>query len=210
MSLTDEAVVKNFRTTSDSRHFKTLVSRYQDRLYNAAFRILSNKDEAEEVVQETFLKALENMGQLRGRVSFAAWLFRITHNICIDILRTRQRRGNISVVSFDSRSTLSGDAYEARTGTICQVADPGLDPALKAFEFEQEEVITKSIQQLPDVQRSVIVLHDIEGFSYVEIAEIVGSSIGTVRSRLYYARQKLREVLTPYFNDKAAEQCTRW
>jgi RNA polymerase sigma-70 factor, ECF subfamily len=202
VSLTDEAVVKNFRTTRDSQHFKVLVSRYQDRLYNVAYRILLNRHEAEEVVQETFLKVLENIGQLRGRVSFAAWLFRIAHNLCVDILRSRQRRGTAAVISFDPQSMNNGDSYEARTGAVCQVADPGLDPALKASEFEQEELISQSIQRLPDVQRSVIVLHDIEGFSYVEIAEIVGSSVGTVRSRLYYGRQKLREVLTPYFNDK--------
>ncbi len=207
MILADEVIVNNFRAKRDGQSFKALVSRYQDRLYNVAYRLLSNSDEAEEVVQETFLKVLENMGQQHRNMSFTAWLYKIAHNLCIDILRNRQRRSSLAI---DSPSAKNIDTYEPRTGTVCQVADPGLDPALKIAASEQENLISQSIEDLPDAQRSVIVLHDIEGFSYMEIAEIIGSSVGTVRSRLYYGRQKLREVLTPYFIDPSTKQCSRW
>jgi RNA polymerase sigma-70 factor (ECF subfamily) len=103
-------------------------------------------------------------------------------------------------MAFDPQSTQEQDnPSEVSLGVVSQIADPEPGPAQRIDNSEQQEVIARSLGQLTESQRAVIVLHDIEGFSYEEIAEIVGTSVGTVRSRLHYGRLKLREMLSPYF-----------
>jgi RNA polymerase sigma-70 factor, ECF subfamily len=203
VDLTDEALVNSFRATKEARYFNNLVGRYQNRVYNAAFRILGNAHESEEVVQDTFLKVLQNIEKFHGRSSFAAWLFTISHNICVDLLRNRKRKGSYQMVSFDPQSSHEDDAIEVNLNVVSQIADPEPGPAHRVDHMEEQAAITASLEQLPDAQRAVLVLHDIEGFSYQEIADIVGVSIGTVRSRLHYGRLKMRELLSPYFNQTA-------
>lgn len=198
MDLTDEAIVANFRQTKDPAYFTTLVRRYEHRIYNAAFRILGDAEEAHEVVQDTCIKLHQNLNTFKLHSSFAAWLFRIAHNTCLDKLRARQRRRLFSFLSFDPQSS-SEESIEEASAVVRQAADPGLNPADKLDLSEQGSMVAQSLKQLPENQRTVVVLHDIEGLSYQEIAEIVGASMGTVRSRLHYGRLKLRELLEPYF-----------
>lgn len=197
MDLTDEALVAKFRQTKDPSAFKSLVRRYENRIYNAAFRILGNAEEAQEVVQDTCIKLHQSLNSYKGNASFAAWIFRIAHNTCMDKLRTRQRRNIFSFLSFDPQST--AEDSEEVDNVVKQAADLNSDPAVKLDLSEQGEMVARSLKLLPENQRMVVVLHDMEGFSYAEIAQIVGASLGTVRSRLHYGRLKLRELLEPYF-----------
>ncbi len=200
MDLSDEALIKLFRDTGDVCHFKVLVRRYQNRLYNAARRVLGNREEAEEVVQETCIKLLENVHRFNQQSSFAAWVFRIAYNIAIDVSRARNRRVDFRSLSFDPQSTCNGPDGDSRSGwTVKQAADPGPGPERTVDLKEQSELIEACLSELPASQSMVVVLHDIEGFSYKEIADIVGVNLGTVRSRLHYGRLKLREQLEPYF-----------
>ncbi len=201
MDLSDEALIESFRNTKDASHFCSLVRRYQNRIYNAAFRILGNTEEAEEVVQETYIRVHHNLDKFRRQSSFGAWLFRIVHNLCVDALRARQKQKGFQLLSFDPQSTHDNEEIVEvpLSGVISQVADPGLCPEQEMDVSEQSLIIQSSLRELPEPQRVVIVLHDIEGFSYEEISEIVGTSIGTVRSRLHYGRLKLRQLLEPYF-----------
>lgn len=200
MDLSDEALINKFRATREGRYFQFLVDRYQNRLYNAAFRILSNSQESEEVVQETFIRVLKNLEKFRNQASFAAWVFKVAHNLCIDIIRAKQRRGKLPEMVFDPQSTTDqNDQTEVNLGVVSQIADSEPGPEQQVDEQEKEEIIATSLGRLSESQRTVIVLHDIEGFSYEEIAEIVGASVGTVRSRLHYGRLKLKEMLTSYF-----------
>lgn len=105
--------------------------------------------------------------------------------------------------SFNPISTLGADSEDDKGGVIQQIADEKTDPSKLVDLTEQSRVIQESLNELPETQRAVLVLFDIEGFSYIEVAEIVGVSIGTVRSRLYYGRIKLKEILTPYFSQAA-------
>jgi len=200
VDLTDGALIESFRRTKDPSHFKALVQRYQGRIYNAAFRILGNSEEAEEVVQDTFVKVHQNMPKFQRQSSFSSWVFRIAHNHCVDLLRARQRRSGFSLLSYDPQAAPADDeSAEGSLGVVSQLADSGPSPA-QALDFkEQEAVIEASLKELPDTQRAVVVLHDIEGLSYQEISEIVGANLGTVRSRLHYGRLKLRQLLEPYF-----------
>lgn len=203
MDLTDEALIENFRKTRDMTMFQSLVRRYQGRIFTASFRILSNAEEAEEVVQDTFLKVHHNISKFRQQASFAAWVFKIAHNLCMDILRNRQRKKGFRLLSFDPQSSAEQheDPVEAYN-IISQLADPNADPSQMLELREQGAIVADSLKQLTDNQRTVVVLHDIEGFSYQEIADIVGTSIGTVRSRLHYGRSKLKELLEPYFSQQ--------
>lgn len=209
MDLSDEAIVEEFRQTGDSIKFKSLVRRYQNRIYNAAFRILGNQDEAEEVTQDTFLKVHQSLSGFRKEASFASWIFRIAHNLCVDMVRTKQRRTGLKVVSFDPQSTANEEESQELGNALSQIADPLPSPAQKVDLEEQHLMIEKSLQQLPESQRTVLVLHDIEGFQYQEIADIVGTSVGTVRSRLHYGRIKLREILAPYFDNQGVQAASR-
>ena len=198
MDPSDEALLQSYRQTKNPTYFKSLVRRYQNRIYTTAYRMLGNAEEAEEVVQETCLKVLQNVGKFKQQSSFAAWIFRIAHNVCLDVLRAKKRRGLFQLLVFDPTSTLDHDSTS--TQVISQAADPGPSPAEQLDLTEQGQIIVNSLNKLPDQQRAVIVLHDIEGFSYEEIALIVSTNLGTIRSRLHYGRIKLKELLEPYFS----------
>lgn len=209
MDLTDEAIVEEFRQTGDSTKFKSLVRRYQNRVYNAALRILGSQDEAEEVTQDTFLKVHQGITGFRKEASFASWIFRIAHNLCVDVVRTKQRRAGVKVVSFDPQSTQNEEDSLDPAVSLSQIADPLPSPAQRVDLEEQQLFIEKTLLALPENQRTVVVLHDIEGFQYQEIADIVGTSVGTVRSRLHYGRLKMRELLAPYFDNQGVQAASR-
>ena len=131
---------------------------------------------------------------------FAAWLFRISHNVAIDRLRAKKRKRGFQLFSFNPMSTLGSDGDDAKGGAIQQLADERPDPGQQIDLTEQSKVIQDSLKKLPESQRAVLILHDIEGFSYQEIADIVGANLGTVRSRLHYGRIKLKDLLLPYYS----------
>ncbi|HEY9715650.1 MAG TPA: sigma-70 family RNA polymerase sigma factor [Chroococcales cyanobacterium] len=209
MELTDEDLIANYRRTKDASYFQSLVRRYQNRIFTTAVRVLGSTEGAEEVVQDTFVKVHQNLDKFRHEATFAAWAFKITHNICMDILRHKQRRQGFKVVTFDPQIPADEDAIEASNNMVSQLADPTPNPSQQLEFDEQEALIAASLESLPDNQRTVLLLHDVEGFSYQEIAEIVGTSIGTVRSRLHYGRLKLRELLEPYFSQKNVSAASR-
>ncbi len=203
MDLSDEALIKKYRVDGDMTVFSTLVKRYQNRVFVIAYRLLNNSEEAEEVVQDTFVKVHQNFDKFRTENIFASWIFRIAHNLCMDILRQRQRKRSTLVVSFDPQSTVAeeeGDRFVNQP--LSQVADEQPNPSQSLDMSEQTNMVERSLNELPEAQKIVLVLHDLQGFSYSEIAEIVGANIGTVRSRLHYGRIKLKELLAPYFSSE--------
>jgi RNA polymerase sigma-70 factor (ECF subfamily) len=200
VDLSDEALIESFRNTKDSSHFKSLVRRYQNRIYGAAYRILGSSEEAEEVVQETYIRVHHNLPKFRQESSFGSWIFKIAHNICIDVLRSRRRNTNgVQLLSFDPQSSYEEDSSEASNSVVSQIADESPCPSAMLDLSEQSQIIEASLKELPESQRTVVVLHDIEGFSYQEISDIVGANLGTVRSRLHYGRLRLKQLLEPYF-----------
>lgn len=202
MEPTDEELIEKFRASADMGIFKILVRRYQHRVFAMALRTLDNNEEAEEIVQETFVKVHQNLAKYRQTSLFSSWVFRIAHNQCMDMLRLKQRRLDGQMVSYDPQSGPASEENLSQEGreTVLQLADKTPDPAQRLDINEQFEVVQNSLNQLPESQKTVLILHDIEGFSYLEVADIVGTSIGTVRSRLHYGRLKLRELLLPYFS----------
>ncbi|HEY9758582.1 MAG TPA: sigma-70 family RNA polymerase sigma factor [Oculatellaceae cyanobacterium] len=205
MELTDGALIENFLKTKELIYFKTLIRRYQNRIYSASYRILGNAEEAEEIVQDTFVKVHQNLDKFKEHANFSSWLFRISHNLCMDMMRAKQRKNIFHLISFDPQAS-EDENVSFRVGDL---PDETPNPAQQLDSEEQERMIAESITKLPDFQRTVLVLHDLEGFSYQEIAEITGASIGTVRSRLHYGRVKLRELLEPYFSVSTVSTASR-
>lgn len=183
MSPFDEAGLIRAAKKGNLSAFNQLVLQYQGFAYNVAYRILGDSDLAADVTQESFIKAYRAMDQFRGG-SFKAWLARIVTNACYDALRHKQRR------PADSLEDLSVDPEHAM-----RLQSPQESPESYALRAELSELIQRSIDQLPPDQRVTLVLADIQGLSYQEIADITGVSLGTVKSRLSRARARLRDIL---------------
>ena len=152
-------------------------------MYNVALRVVGNADLAEDVTQDTFLLAYKSLHQFRGGI-FRAWLLRIATNRCYDELRRRQRR---PANSFD----VLGFEPQVEWSTLPESEDP----QERAERLELARALQGALRELPDDQRVVVVLSDVQGYSYDEIAQITGVSLGTVKSRLSRGRGRLREIL---------------
>ncbi len=192
--LSDEALMSRFRSTHKNYCFEQLVMRYQSKLYNIALKILGNTYDAEEVVQETFIRLFINYDKYHSNTPFAAWLFTITHNLCKDLWRLRQRSIVYENIICPALSLHEDSAKEYRK-TLKQIADKMPGPAQQLENAERRISILRSLSQLPASQKRVIILRDIQGLSYKQIATLTGSAIGTVRSRLFYGREKLKTKL---------------
>ena len=179
----DEQRLIEAASRGDLPAFNQLVMAYQSMAYNLAFRILGTADAAEDATQEAFIKAFRNLGQYRGG-SFKAWLLRIVTNACYDALRQVQRRPTSSLDDLSTDPEYTG-----------QLIDPIETPSDFALRQELSELIQQGIASLPIEQRTVLVLSDVDGLSYEEIAQVMDSSLGTVKSRLSRARAKLRDFL---------------
>jgi RNA polymerase sigma-70 factor (ECF subfamily) len=182
----DEGLVREF-LRGKQRSFDSLVMRYQDRVFNMCYRILGDYDEADDCAQDIFLKVFRSLSRFRFESKFSTWLYRITVNGCKNRLASATRRRNRCMVRLNGDPAVEAPGIEIR--------DNGSSPS-KAFERkEREHLIQRAIQSLPDSQRVVVVLRDIEGLPYGEISKLSGMNPGTVKSKLARARRKLRKKL---------------
>ncbi len=187
----DDSVLVSKAQQGDSVAIRHLVIKYQDRIYNVILKICGNKDDAAELTQETFVKLIEKVDTFKGNSAFYTWLFRIAVNLTLNFCR---RRFKISMQSLDSVS--GSDFDQARTQLKSYLADNSTaDPAVVVQNKEIARIIRQAIVKLEDKQRTVVVLRDIEGMSYADIARTLDIEIGTVKSRLSRARVNLKEIL---------------
>lgn len=174
----------------DRQAFGKLVERYQRRVYALAFGILRNREDAWDVAQEAFVKAYRNLDRFEGTAAFYTWLYRIAYNLSIDTLREKRRRDNV-----DLEETRKVEEALEREGRL-----PTGNPDETAQRKELATVIENAMAKLSEKHRAIIVLREIEGLAYEEMAEVLGISKGTVMSRLFHARQNLQALLLPYVN----------
>jgi RNA polymerase sigma-70 factor (ECF subfamily) len=167
----------------DTTAFNELVLVYQTTVYNVALRTLGHSEDAADATQETFFAAYRAIEEFRGG-SFKAWLLRIAVNTCYDLLRRRQRRPSTSL-----------DVILDEAGDQSSFADRHVGPERAALGAETVSVIEQALMTLPDDQRTIVVLCDVQGLSYEEASEIEGVALGTVKSRLSRARARLRQFL---------------
>lgn len=180
----DEAGLIQQAQEGDITAFNTLVLHYQDAVYNVAYRIMGEPGAAADATQEAFISAYKALRRFRGG-SFKAWLMRIVTNACYDELRRRKRRPQSSLDEIREINE-SSPLFISRNS-------PG--PEEQHYRQELVQAIERCLEALPDEQRMATVLCDVEGYDYGEIAEIMSTSLGTVKSRLSRARAKLRDCL---------------
>jgi RNA polymerase sigma-70 factor (ECF subfamily) len=171
--------------------FNRLVEIYEQRVFGLAYRLLNDREAAADATQDSFFQAYRALNQYRGG-SFKSWLFRITSNICYDRLRSRKRRPTTSLEEMLVEAENSG----GNAGGVLE--DPDSDPGDKVLKREIMAELNRAMAQLPPEQKIVVVLSDVQGMTYEEIASITGASLGTVKSRLSRGRAKIRELLQKY------------
>jgi len=188
INIGDAALIEQCQR-GDTSAMERLILKYQSRLYNVILRICSNPDDAAELTQETFVKVIENIGNFQGKSSFYTWAFRIAVNLTINYCRRSSRLG-LKSLDFDE----SGDQA---TGALREYLrnDKSPDPASIAQNRELCNLVVQSIAKLDDDHRTILVLRDIEGMSYSQIAQVLELELGTVRSRISRARSKFKDIL---------------
>ena len=172
-----------------------LVARtYQDRLYNAVFRLLGNEDDAAEVTQEALTRGLEKLADFRGDSGPYTWLFRIATNAAVSRLRRSSRRRTVSLDALDAPSAGAGNG--GRRGRYADsIESTGRSPAESAEHGEQQRAVLDALNRLDVENRALLVMRDLEGFDYRQMAEVLGLPLGTLKSRLFRARVALRELM---------------
>lgn len=175
----------------DEWAFQLLVRRYRKKLFSIAFGITLDSAESEDIVQDVFLQVYRRIHTFRGDASLATWLHRITVNRCLNWKRRWARRLRWMHVPFGNRED---DAVQ-------EPASPQPTPEERLADAQTGKAIDRALKQLPDQARAVFVLREIEGLSYEEIAAVTGVKLGTMRSRLFNARKRLKEILMPSGED---------
>ena len=186
---TDQQLVVKVQE-GDKRAFDLLVLKYQHKVHAIVGRFVRDTDEVADVVQEAFIKAYRALPKFRGESQFYTWLYRIAVNAAKNYLVSRSRRPPGSDVDIDDAEYYSGSEYLKDLGT----------PENQLFRDELESVIVKSIAELPEDLRTAVTLREYEGLSYEEIAEIMECPVGTVRSRIFRARESIDEVVGKLIN----------
>jgi len=182
----DERALIQRCIAGDAVAFEPLVEKYRQRVWRLAYQVLHDREEAWDVAQEAFVRAFHSLPSFRGQSAFYTWLFRITVNVATD--RHRQR---------GAQARAFGPERVTEEEWARSTPDPGRGPDQEAARAEQRERIRRALDALPPKARTIIMLSDVEGLSYREIAEVLNCPIGTVMSRLHNARKRLKGLLGP-------------
>jgi RNA polymerase sigma-70 factor (ECF subfamily) len=189
----DEAKLVKDAKAGKYEAFEALVHRYERKVYNVAFRLSGNRADAEDVLQETFLKAFENLRKFRGESSFYTWVMRIAVNATLIRFRKSVRPDTLTIDEFDD----SPQGFHPRAVVRWEE-----NPEQKYTRLESERILRQAILRLPPIYRTVFWLRDVEEFSNAEVARILKLSVFAVKSRLMRARLELREQLTRFYGKK--------
>lgn len=165
----------------DGAAFSELMAQHESRMYAVTLRMCANREDAQDCLQDAMLRIYRAIGSFKGQSAFSTWIYRITMNTCLDELRRRKSR------SASSLDTLLESGWSP--------AEEDDVPERHAIASEQRRTIDQAISQLPEDMRAAVVLRDIQGFTYDEIADMLGANIGTVKSRISRGRERLRQIL---------------
>lgn len=190
--VSDDPVFVEKLRAGDAAAFETLVDRHSGDIYALLYRLTENAEEAADLTQDTFLKALRSLSGFRGDSGLKTWLFRIAINESRNRFRWWKRRRKDATISLDA---MMGTGERTVSDTL---ADSGQSPEETALTSEREYALAAALLDLPDVYREAVILCDIEGLSYEDTAAALGVSIGTVKSRISRGREELRKRLKDY------------
>ncbi len=181
MTREQEAAVIQAVLDGDVNAYEALVKEYEKNVYNLALRMTGNSEDAYDMSQEAFIKAYNSLNAFRGDSKFSVWLYRIVSNVCLDFLRSKNRRPTVSL------SVENDDGEEVEL----DIADESSSPELVLERGLTRDAVRRGLAALPDDHREILLLREIQGLSYDEIAEVLGLEAGTVKSRIFRARKKL-------------------
>lgn len=185
--------VERFKA-GNTHAFDFIVRKYQRCLYRIIYNMVSNKEDAADMLQNVFIKAFQSIQQFKGESNFYTWLYRIAINLTLNFIEKNKKRASIAL------EPLANEEGVAEFLNLDKNAKPG-DRALLLKELQEK--LNASLQNLSSIHRTVIVLFEIEGLSHKEIAQILHCTEGTVRSRLHYAKEQLKHSLLPYLKDES-------
>jgi RNA polymerase sigma-70 factor, ECF subfamily len=169
--------------------YDVLVRRYQERIYATIYHMTSNHEDANDLAQETFIKAFRALPSFKGDSSFFTWLYRIAVNKTINFLKQRRHKTYLSLNDLDTNAE-----HDPRLVALISEHTPRREVNIA----ELQEKLNAAMQKLSEIHRLVVTLHDVQGLSHEEIGKIMGCNTGTVRSRLFYARQQMQAYLSDY------------
>ena len=166
----------------DPAAFNQLMAMHEKRMYAVALRMFANREDAQDCLQEAMLRIYRAIGGFKGQSSFSTWVYRITMNTCLDELRRKKNRPNTSLDNLLDQGWSPSDGDNV--------------PERRAIQSETRKTLAGAIRELPEDMRSAIVLRDVQGYSYDEIAQMLDVNVGTIKSRISRGREKLREKLS--------------
>lgn len=175
------------------RVFEEILDKYERKTFNMIYRMVGDYDEAADLTQETFLRVYRGLRSFRGEADIYTWIYQIALNLCRTKMAQEKRKGR--TISLDQPIETEDSELEM------EVPDDSLAPQTISEGLNLQEAVQKAIATLPFPYREVIVLHDLQGFSYEEIANMLGTNEPTIRVRLHRARKMLRKILEPYINE---------
>ena len=181
MTRQEEAQVIERVLSGDINAYEQLVTQYEKSVYNLALRMTDNPEDAADMAQEAFIKAYNSLSSFRGDSKFSVWLYRIVSNVCLDFLRKQSRRPSVSLSVEDD------DGEDVQL----DVPDDSMSPELQLERKLTRESVREGLKQLPEDYRQILLLRELQGLSYDEIAETLYIGVGTVKSRIFRAREKL-------------------
>ena len=177
----EEAEVIKRVVEGDVNAFELLMTAYEKNVYNLAFRMCQNPEDAADMTQEAFIKAFNSLHSFRGDSKFSVWLYRIVSNVCLDFLRKQKRRPAMSLSMEDD----DGETAEL------QIPDESSSPQKLLEQKLSREAVNRGLKELPEDQKQILILRELQGLSYDEISQALGIESGTVKSRIFRARKKL-------------------
>jgi RNA polymerase sigma-70 factor (ECF subfamily) len=188
----------------DRSAFGQIVGWYQDRLYNAILRMVGDPEDARELTQEAFTRALDRLETFRGESGPYTWLFRIAMNLAISRLRQDQRRRTFSLDAGTGGNGKYRDTSGQASSLMDRVAaDAKESPSARLERRERDQQVLAAMGRIDADYRAVLIMRDVEGFDYQQMADVLGLPLGTLKSRLFRARVALRDELLPYMTDQA-------
>lgn len=182
--MTEQELILGLKN-GDEQAFKFLVETYQDRVYNTAFSILQNQEDAEDVAQEVFIKVYRSINKFKGESKLSTWLYRIATTGALDVLRSRKSKKRFGLVQ-----RIFGDNNEP----VFELPDFN-HPGISLDKKENAAKLFRAISQLPENQRLAFTLHKMEDLSYQEVSEVLNTSVAAVESLMHRAKQNLRKIL---------------
>lgn len=195
---TDKELVERINC-GESDLLGELITRYENRVYNLAFRMMGNREDAEDVLQDTFLNVIRSLERFQGRSSFSTWLYRVAANAALTRLRKQSKRAK-------SEDEFLDDVYSVKRAADAgaRLPDWSSNPVQELLNDEAMEQMNRVVEEMPEIYRAVFVLRDVEELSTAEVADILEISEAAVKSRLHRARLYLRNSLSDYFSERGA------